>query len=180
MITMHQLRNVLLVGAGVMFAQPLEAGAQIRASELQTISQTVDGTTVTITYSRPRMRGRWPIFGTRAVQWGEVWTPGANYATILEVNKDITMAGAKVPAPPGGENRYPTARRSSATATHSRPPLHAAAKVAGLVSLGALATSLVIPFYGGAFEGPLLLATLLYFVSGTFFYTEYRKNDRAA
>lgn len=76
-------------------AQPL--GAQIRASELQSIAQTVDGTTLRVTYSRPRLRGRTDVFGTRAVQWGEVWTPGANWATLLELDKDITMSGVSVP-----------------------------------------------------------------------------------
>lgn len=83
-----------LLGATVM---PRNAEAQIKASELQSIAQTVDGTTLRVTYSRPRMRGRWPVFGTKAVQWGEVWTPGANWATILETNKDVSISGVKVP-----------------------------------------------------------------------------------
>ena len=76
---------------------PVAAESQIRASELQTISQIVDGTKVTISYSRPRLRGRDVVFGTRAVSWGEVWTPGANYATTLEVDRPITIAGTLVP-----------------------------------------------------------------------------------
>lgn len=87
---------MLLVGASVV-AAPTRADAQIRASELQSVAQTVDGTTIRVTYSRPRMRGRWPIFGTEAVQWGEVWTPGANWATLLETNKDITIGTKRVP-----------------------------------------------------------------------------------
>lgn len=71
--------------------------AQIRASELQSVSQTVDGTNIRLTYSRPRMRGRWPIFGTKAVQWGEVWTPGANWATLFETNRDISVGNVRVP-----------------------------------------------------------------------------------
>ena len=71
--------------------------AQIRASELASVSQTVDGTKITIDYSRPRARGRDPIFGTKDVHWDEVWTPGANYATTLETNHDITLDGHPVP-----------------------------------------------------------------------------------
>lgn len=74
------------------------AGAQVRASELGTVSQVVDGTKLTITYSRPKVRGRSPLWGTRAVQWGEVWTPGANWATTLEASRPITLAGHAVPA----------------------------------------------------------------------------------
>jgi hypothetical protein len=83
------------VAAFSLIAAP--AGAQIRASELQSVAQTVDGTTVRITYSRPRLRGRTEVFGTKAVQWGEVWTPGANWATLLETDRDITIGGTRVP-----------------------------------------------------------------------------------
>lgn len=69
-----------------------EAGAQVRASERSRVSQVIDGTTITIDYARPRVRGRIPIFG-RQVHWGEVWTPGANMATTLEVDKDIELDG---------------------------------------------------------------------------------------
>lgn len=73
--------------------------AQIRASEEGTVSQTVDGTTLSIRYSRPRLRNRTvsEIFG-KEVKWGEVWTPGANRATTLKVDKDVTINGAAVPA----------------------------------------------------------------------------------
>lgn len=87
------LTCALLLGA-VPFAP---TGAQIRASERQTISQTLDGTVISITYSRPRLRERTNIWGTRVVQWGEVWTPGANEATTLEVNRDVVMGGVPVP-----------------------------------------------------------------------------------
>ena len=70
--------------------------AQIRASERSTVSQTVDGTTVTIDYSRPRARGRTELFG-KTVTWGEVWTPGANWATTLQVNRDVVLDGHPVP-----------------------------------------------------------------------------------
>jgi hypothetical protein len=61
------------------------------------VSQTIDGTKLTVTYSRPRVRGRDPLFGSRAVRWGETWTPGANWATTLDVSRPITLAGRPVP-----------------------------------------------------------------------------------
>jgi hypothetical protein len=70
--------------------------AQLRASELASVSQTVDGTTFTVSYSRPRARGRSGLFGTR-IHKGEVWTPGANRATTLTVTKDVTIEGKAVP-----------------------------------------------------------------------------------
>ena len=72
------------------------AGAQIRASERARVSQVVDGTTITIDFARPRVRGRPVIFG-RAVHWGEVWTPGANMATTLETDRDVVLDGHAVP-----------------------------------------------------------------------------------
>ena len=77
-------------------ALPAPVVAQVRASELATVSQTIDGTTLRIDYSRPRARGRDPIFGTKAVHWGETWTPGANWATTLDVDKAIQIDGHSV------------------------------------------------------------------------------------
>lgn len=93
----HRLLLPLALVLGASFLSPSRAAAQIRASELQSVAQTVDGTTIRVTYSRPRTRERWPIFGTKIVQWGEVWTPGANWATLLETNKDITVGDTRVP-----------------------------------------------------------------------------------
>ncbi|MEP7345978.1 MAG: DUF2911 domain-containing protein, partial [Gemmatimonadaceae bacterium] len=75
---------------------PTEGGAQVRASERGVVSQTIDGTVFTIDYARPRVRGRDGLFG-RVVTWGEVWTPGANWATTLEVTRDVRIDGHQVP-----------------------------------------------------------------------------------
>jgi hypothetical protein len=74
------------------FAPAGVRGAQVRASERGTVSQVVDGTTITIDYSRPVARGRVPLFG-RVVRWGDVWTPGANWATTLEVSNPVQLNG---------------------------------------------------------------------------------------
>ena len=55
-----------------------------------------DGKTVTIQYSRPSMRGR-KIFGG-LVPYGQVWRTGANAATGLKTDVDLTIGGADVPA----------------------------------------------------------------------------------
>lgn len=90
-------RIVRAVVAVTVLASARPADAQLRASELASVSQTVDGTKVTVEYSRPRARGRTTIFGTRVVRWNEVWTPGANFATTFAVNKDVRIGGATVP-----------------------------------------------------------------------------------
>src|SRR5688500_7833273 len=87
------LSRLLLAAA---LALPVPAGAQIRASELASMTQVIDGTRITVEYSRPRSRGRETIFGTKAVQWDEVWTPGANYATTFEVDKNVKVGGKPV------------------------------------------------------------------------------------
>ncbi len=79
-------------------ASPLDA--QIRGSERALVTQTVDGTTISVDYGRPHIRGREPVFGG-LVDWNHIWTPGANWATILDVDKDVHINGTPVP-----EGRY--------------------------------------------------------------------------
>jgi hypothetical protein len=86
----------LLLAVGSFLAAPTWTSAQIRASERGSVSQTVDGTTVTVDYSRPQVRGRSGVFGGE-VPWGKVWTPGANWATTIEVSKGITISGREMP-----------------------------------------------------------------------------------
>jgi hypothetical protein len=87
----------LTLVAAALGAVPATVFGQIRASEIGSMSQIIDGTKITMEYSRPRARGRNPLFGGRVVRWDEVWTPGANWATTLETTKDITLDGQKVP-----------------------------------------------------------------------------------
>ena len=86
-----------IVAATGMVGHAMPAIAQVKGSEFGMMLQVIDGTTITMQYSRPRVRGRNPLFGTKVVQWGEVWTPGANYATTLETDKAITLDGHAVP-----------------------------------------------------------------------------------
>ena len=76
---------------------PVPGTAQVRASELGTVGQTIDGTVIAVEYSRPKARGRDPLFGG-VVHWGEHWTPGANWATTFEVDRDIQLNGHPVAA----------------------------------------------------------------------------------
>jgi Protein of unknown function (DUF2911) len=75
---------------------PLAADAQIRGSERGEISQVVNGTKISIDYGRPHVRGR-TIFGGQ-IEWGHMWTPGANQATTVEFSKDVTFVGEPVAA----------------------------------------------------------------------------------
>jgi hypothetical protein len=71
------------------------AWAQSLASPFGTVSQKVDSTTITVEYYRPSARGR-TIFGG-VVRWGAVWTPGANWATTLEVDRDVRIEDQPLP-----------------------------------------------------------------------------------
>ncbi|MES2179130.1 MAG: DUF2911 domain-containing protein [Gemmatimonadota bacterium] len=93
------MRGWSFASAALLVVLPSAARAQIRASEMGSFSQTIDGTKITIDYSRPRGRGRDPLFGNdKVVKWDEVWTPGANWATTLDVDKPVKLEGRAVPA----------------------------------------------------------------------------------
>ena len=89
---MRKVATVILLALQL----PTPARAQGLASPLGTVSQRVDSTTITVEYYRPSARGR-TIFG-RIVRWGELWTPGANWATTLETNRDVLIEGHPLPA----------------------------------------------------------------------------------
>ena len=72
------------------------ACAQGRLSERAGVSQTVAGTTIAVEYYRPVARGRGNLFGG-VVQWGENCTPGANWATTVEVDHDVRVEGQPLP-----------------------------------------------------------------------------------
>jgi hypothetical protein len=76
-------------------AVPLRGGAQVYSSERGLVAQTVNGTTFTVEYYRPKARGR-ELFG-KLVRWGQPWTPGANWATTLEVDHDVQLEGQPLP-----------------------------------------------------------------------------------
>jgi Protein of unknown function (DUF2911) len=54
------------------------------------------GKSIKVDYSSPRMKGR-KIFGT-LVPYGLVWRAGANEATALHTDVDLTVGGKTVPA----------------------------------------------------------------------------------
>ncbi|HYC32166.1 MAG TPA: DUF2911 domain-containing protein, partial [Gemmatimonadales bacterium] len=70
--------------------------AQGKRSERASVSQTVVGTTITVEYSRPVARGRDSLF-PGVVHWNERWTPGADWATTLEVDRDVKVQGTLLP-----------------------------------------------------------------------------------
>ncbi|MBW3627962.1 MAG: DUF2911 domain-containing protein [Gemmatimonadetes bacterium] len=77
------------------------AGAELpsgegRKSQPARVSQRLEAAEVAVAYSRPVARGR-TIFGT-TVPYGEIWNPGADKATRIELSHDLTVAGQPLPA----------------------------------------------------------------------------------
>src|SRR5687768_17048992 len=114
----------LALMAALMLGGALSVSAQIRAprpSQKASVMQTLGVTDVTITYSRPGVKGRaiWgdPLpeqaaakgeatlddqnarpKGAPIVPWGHAWRTGANEATQFVVTDDVWVNGQKLPA----------------------------------------------------------------------------------
>ena len=80
------------------------AQAQIstpQPSPKSTVTQRVGLTDITITYSRPGIKGR-PIFGDSTskalVPYGKRWRTGANATTTIKFSDDVVLEGKKIPA----------------------------------------------------------------------------------
>lgn len=85
----------------MLLAAPLATQAQIatpQPSPKSTVTQRVGLTDVTITYSRPSLKGR-KVFGQKTlVPYGERWRTGANATTSIKFSDDVTVEGKKVTA----------------------------------------------------------------------------------
>jgi len=66
------------------------------ASPRDSITQTVNGATITINYGSPAVKGR-EIWG-KLVPYDTVWRTGANEATRFTTDKDIMVEGKTLPA----------------------------------------------------------------------------------
>ena len=66
-----------------------------RPSQKQVLTQTVGFTDITITYSRPGVKGR-QIWGG-LVPYDKVWRTGANEATTISFSDDVTINGQALP-----------------------------------------------------------------------------------
>jgi hypothetical protein len=87
----------LVLGFWITGAEP-QAGQRPRLSPHESVSGTVDGSEITVTYGRPSMRGR-VIFGT-LVPYGRVWCPGADEATTLDSSRQLQLGDLVVPPGP--------------------------------------------------------------------------------
>jgi hypothetical protein len=70
-------------------------GQGVPFSQHGKVSQRVSHTNIDIEYNRPVARGR-ALFGA-LVKWDTIWHPGADSATRITFDKDVTFAGRPLP-----------------------------------------------------------------------------------
>ena len=66
------------------------------ASPASTATGKINGATISINYSSPSVKGR--VIWGELVPFNKIWRAGANAATTIESDKDLTIEGSKLPA----------------------------------------------------------------------------------
>ena len=84
---------ILLALSSLAFAQELNLP---RISQKAAVMQTIGLTDVTITYSRPGVKGR--VIWGELVPYDKVWRTGANKATTISLSDDVTINGQSIAA----------------------------------------------------------------------------------
>lgn len=89
------VKKAWLTMAVLLGAWTAEAGAQMYPpSQRTTIVQNVAHTMVTLEYGRPVARGR-TLWGA-LVPWDSIWHPGADSASRITIDHDVTIEGKSV------------------------------------------------------------------------------------
>jgi hypothetical protein len=86
----------ILMACGTLKSYAQEQPRIPESSSTQTIIQDFGLGKITVTYSRPNVKGR-KIFGG-INPYGEVWRTGANAATVITFSENVIVEGNKVPA----------------------------------------------------------------------------------
>src|SRR5262245_44376051 len=106
------MRTAILLSVLVLLATPFRMPAQYsqldlpRESQAATVSQRIGITDLTVTYSRPSVKGR-TIWG-EVVPYDQIWRAGANENTTFSCTDDISVEGQKLPAGTYGLHMLPT------------------------------------------------------------------------
>ncbi|MGV3640411.1 MAG: DUF2911 domain-containing protein [Adhaeribacter sp.] len=96
---MRKLQTSFLLMLALLLSGSFSASAQLQtpaASPSATVTQKVGLTDITLSYSRPSLKGR-KMFG-ETLPFGSPWRAGANNATTLSFKEEVTISGTKVPA----------------------------------------------------------------------------------
>lgn len=87
----------MLMATALLLAATVPVASQgIPFSQHGSVSQRIGYTTIRLEYNRPIARGR-TLFGG-LVPWDRIWHPGADSATTISLDRDITVQGQRLPA----------------------------------------------------------------------------------
>jgi hypothetical protein len=97
---MKKLFTLALVAVGLVTSVATRAQDEDKSKRpsppAKVTETTTGGTTITIDYSQPAVKGR--TIGKEIAPYGEVWRTGANEATTFEVSKDVKINGQALSA----------------------------------------------------------------------------------
>lgn len=88
--------TTLFMSLLVVFAVQAQQDKSKRPSPPAEVTKEVNGTTITVNYSKPSKRGR-VIFG-ELEPYGKVWRTGANESSWIEFSGDVKVEGKKLAA----------------------------------------------------------------------------------
>jgi hypothetical protein len=99
---MKLIRSTLFVLTALALTSPLFAQEKPRVSPHETVNATVGDAKITIVYGRPYSKDpksgeKRKIWGT-LVPYGKVWRMGADEATLLTTDKNISIGGTAITA----------------------------------------------------------------------------------
>lgn len=94
------MKWIVMCAAAALFASVAFAQGGAAGSPPETASATIGGSTITVKYSAPSVRGR-KIFGAGGLVMKDptapIWRAGANSATAFHTDAELEMAGLTVP-----------------------------------------------------------------------------------
>lgn len=104
--------HLAVLSGALLCAYPLRMKAQYsqldlpRESQAGTVMQRIGTTDITVSYSRPSVKGR-TVWGD-VVPYDQMWRAGANENTVFTCTHDITVEGQPLPAGTYGLHTIPT------------------------------------------------------------------------
>ncbi|WP_204353277.1 DUF2911 domain-containing protein [Pedobacter yulinensis] len=92
----HSITGLAFAGTVLVSAMTYAQDAKPKPSPAETVTGKVKGANITISYSSPAVKGR-EIWGAME-KYDAVWRAGANEATTVETDKDLSVNGKPLPA----------------------------------------------------------------------------------
>ena len=93
---MKNLKNTFCIVLFSLVTLGTATAQKKKASPAEMSKANINGATVAINYSSPAVNNR--VIWGELVPFGKVWRAGANEATTIETDKELTIEGQKLPA----------------------------------------------------------------------------------